>query len=155
MSASVTGISFSPTEPILAAAYSDTFVRLWAINTDRSLSATGAPNAQPQTSPVMILKGHEDWARAVAFSPDGKTIVTGSEDQTVRLWNRQGKLLRVITGHQGWSAQWPLAPMVKPFFRQETPTRCAYGTQTVVKRRRCTVTKTGCALSPLAQMGSV
>ncbi|MEO1391572.1 MAG: WD40 repeat domain-containing protein [Cyanobacteria bacterium J06634_5] len=102
VSASVTGISFSPTEPILAAAYSDTFVRLWAINTDRSLSATGAPNAQPQTSPVMILKGHEDWARAVAFSPDGKTIVTGSEDQTVRLWNRQGKLLRVITGHQGW-----------------------------------------------------
>jgi WD40 repeat protein len=31
--------------------------------------------------------GHTNWVRSVAFSPDGQHIVSGSEDQTVRVWN--------------------------------------------------------------------
>src|SRR5262249_11186463 len=35
-------------------------------------------------------------------SPDGKTIITGSRDGTVRVWNAgTGKALRVLTGHEG------------------------------------------------------
>ena len=30
------------------------------------------------------LKGHTKWVSSVAISPDGKTIVSGSGDQTVR-----------------------------------------------------------------------
>jgi len=30
--------------------------------------------------------GHEDYVNAVAFSPDGKTLATGSRDITIRLW---------------------------------------------------------------------
>jgi len=33
------------------------------------------------------LAGHTSYVDAVAFSPDGHTLVTGSADQTVRLWN--------------------------------------------------------------------
>ena len=33
------------------------------------------------------LKGHEDRVYSVAFSPDGNTLVSGSGDNTVRLWN--------------------------------------------------------------------
>jgi WD40 repeat protein len=33
------------------------------------------------------LTGHTDRVNAVAFSPDGHTLTTGSNDQTVRLWN--------------------------------------------------------------------
>jgi WD40 repeat protein len=36
---------------------------------------------------------------AVALAPSGSTIATGSDDGTVRLWRRDGKLLHVLQGH--------------------------------------------------------
>ena len=45
------------------------------------------------------LVGHSDGVRGVSFSPDGSLIVSGSQDNTVKLWNRQGKLLKTLYGH--------------------------------------------------------
>ena len=40
--------------------------------------------------------------KAVAFSPDGKRVVTASSDQTARLWDGlTGQLLAVLGGHTG------------------------------------------------------
>ena len=33
------------------------------------------------------LTGHSDWVRSVAYSPDGKHIVSGSKDKTVKIWD--------------------------------------------------------------------
>ena len=30
---------------------------------------------------------HSDWVLSVAFSPDGKTIVSGSRDKTIKVWD--------------------------------------------------------------------
>ena len=30
---------------------------------------------------------HSDWVKAVAFSPDGTKIVSGSDDGTLKVWN--------------------------------------------------------------------
>ena len=46
------------------------------------------------------LVGHQAGVNAVAFSPDGQTIATGSEDKTVKLWQVNGRLLKTLTKHQ-------------------------------------------------------
>ena len=36
------------------------------------------------------LKGHTDWVCSVVFSPDGKTLASGSHDRTIKLWDTAG-----------------------------------------------------------------
>ncbi|MCP3952078.1 MAG: hypothetical protein GY697_07660 [Desulfobacterales bacterium] len=38
-----------------------------------------------------MLDGHEDTVRSVALSADGKTLVSGGEDRTVRMWHLEIK----------------------------------------------------------------
>ena len=40
-------------------------------------------------SPRKTLVGHSNAARSVAFSSDGQTLVSGSLDQTIKLWDVQ------------------------------------------------------------------
>ena len=50
---------------------------------------------------VRVITGHEDLVTSVAVSPDGKTIVSGSVDRTVRVWDAQtGAPLRTLQGHE-------------------------------------------------------
>jgi WD40 repeat protein len=50
---------------------------------------------------VRILTGHEYGVNSVAFSPDGRRIVSGSADRTVAVWDLQsGTRIRQLAGHQ-------------------------------------------------------
>ena len=46
---------------------------------------------------------HQGWVWAVAFSPDGKTVLTGSDDKTARLWDAAtGQPIGQPMVHQDW-----------------------------------------------------
>lgn len=48
---------------------------------------------------TMTLRGHERPATCAAFSPDGKTIVSGSADDSIRLWDAAtGQMFRTLRG---------------------------------------------------------
>ena len=42
---------------------------------------------------------HSDWVKSVAFSPDGKTIVSGSRDQTLKVWDAGAWALIPLNPH--------------------------------------------------------
>ncbi|MBD2208271.1 hypothetical protein H6G27_00095 [Nostoc linckia FACHB-104] len=64
------------------------------------------PQTASLTSPggslVRTLVGHSGEVNAVALTPDGKYVISASNDKTLKVWNWQtGQQLRTIKGHSG------------------------------------------------------
>lgn len=57
-------------------------------------------NGNSSTPTVLTLTGHSEGLNAVAFSPDGRQVVTISMDRTAKIWDvNTGALLFNLTGH--------------------------------------------------------
>ncbi|MEM1172784.1 MAG: hypothetical protein AAGJ08_27840 [Cyanobacteria bacterium P01_H01_bin.35] len=62
------------------------------------------------TSQNINLIGHTDSVMSVSFSPNNQIIASSSKDKTVKLWNRQGKLLKTLFGHKEWVSSVSFSP---------------------------------------------
>ncbi len=69
--AQITNIAFSPNGDLLAAASSDSTIKIWDFKS-RSLIAT--------------LEGHKGAVRYITFSSDGKSLASSSDDDTIIIW---------------------------------------------------------------------
>ncbi|RKH07096.1 nSTAND1 domain-containing NTPase [Corallococcus carmarthensis] len=54
------------------------------------------------TRAPLPLEGHGDQVRSVAFSADGRRLITASQDGTARIWSAEGRLLATLYGHDDW-----------------------------------------------------
>ena len=121
--------TFTPDGRGVATASEDGTVRLWhadggparrtlrlsrgavrdvAVSADgRYLAAAADPDARilemGTGRTIARLRGHDGVVISTAFSPDGRTLVTGGQDQTARLWDvPSGRPLGVLRGHNDY-----------------------------------------------------
>jgi len=78
---------YSPDSNFIAADTLGTYsIRVWDIRYEK---------------PPISLIGHSRPISTIAFSPDGKRLVSASHDKTIRIWNVEtGRALKSLIGHQ-------------------------------------------------------
>ena len=85
-------IVFSPNEEIIATTgygdYNDNFIELWNIESGKVIKR---------------LNGHSSVVSSLSFSFDGKSIASGSWDQTIKIWDTKSfNVIKTLEKHRGY-----------------------------------------------------
>ncbi|OQE12757.1 hypothetical protein PENFLA_c063G02943 [Penicillium flavigenum] len=82
---------FAPQKAIIGTQFKSEFPR-WINRSPRVNESWSAE--------LQALEGHSNWVQSVAFAPDSRLLVSGSDDNTLRLWDTvTGRLQQTLEGH--------------------------------------------------------
>lgn len=60
---------------------------------------------------LQTLEGHDGLVHSVVFSPDGQLLASGSDDETIKLWDTTtGALQQTFQGHDSWVTSVAFSP---------------------------------------------
>lgn len=79
----------------LVTGHSDRMARLWELKLPSGMSTSQAPTWQN----ILTYREHEREVRAVAFSPNGWNVITGSGDWQARIFSRAGEFRATLSHH--------------------------------------------------------
>ena len=85
------------------------------------------------------LEGHSHYVNSIAFSPDGKKIVSGSVDKTIRVWDVEtGKdIIQPLKGHSNWISSVAFSPDWKLLLTKDNiGTKITWDAQTGLELKR-------------------
>ncbi len=80
-SGSVRSLAFSPDGRQLVSGSEDNTIKVWAWR------ESAIQLQEPIIQLVITLKGHDHWVSEVTFSPDGRQVISGSFDHTLKIWD--------------------------------------------------------------------
>jgi WD40 repeat protein len=97
--------AFSRCDEHILCGLNDYTLTLYAWDSVKVLAKKDQASTEPKSNgTIMILqhslRGHHGSISACHFSPRGDTVLSASQDKTIRIWDRQnGRLLRTLRGH--------------------------------------------------------
>ncbi|KAG9044890.1 hypothetical protein FS842_001360 [Serendipita sp. 407] len=95
----ILSVAFSPDEEKVTTGSFDKTIRIWNVVKVMSNWLLEL-EPEPVLELELELKGHGDGVWSLAFSPDGSKLVSGSSDNTIRIWNLQTRSHMItLEGH--------------------------------------------------------
>lgn len=92
------GLTFSPNGKLLASGSDDGKVRLW----DATIKKQEGLGTLGRYAAMLTIRGHKHRVSALAFSPDGKTLITAGTYGNIRAWDTTtGSERFTCSGHFG------------------------------------------------------